>query len=290
MPLLHPDRLFPPDPTTRDLARTLYTSVQNAPILSPHGHTQASWFATDDPFPDPATLFIQPDHYVHRMLYSQGVTLEDLEIGNHPIQNPREVWRLFAQHYFLFRGTPTRLWLDYAFENLIGLSDRLSEQNADLYFDILSAALQTPPYRPRALFDHFRIEVLATTDSALDPLTDHTAIRTSVWPRRILPTFRPDSVVDPDFPDFRRNLGKLADLTHEDTATWNGYLHALQNRRDFFQKNGATATDHGHPTAHTANLSPTDAEALFTRILSHASTPRRQRNSSAPRCSPKWPA
>ena len=273
MPLLHPDRLFPADPTVRDLARALYTSVENAPILSPHGHTQASWFATDDPFPDPATLFIQPDHYVHRMLYSQGITLEDLEIGNHPIRNPREVWRLFAQHYFLFRGTPTRLWLDYAFETLFGLTDRLSERNADLYFDILSAALQTPPYRPRALFDHFRIEVLATTDSALDPLTDHITIRTSIWPRRILPTFRPDSVVDPDFPGFHANLAKLADLTHEDTSTWRGYLHALQNRRDFFQKNGATATDHGHPTARTANLSKLEAEDLFHLIYTDCYTP-----------------
>ncbi len=131
MALLHPDRLFPPDPTTRDLARRLFASVADAPIVSPHGHTQAAWFARDQPFPDPATLFIQPDHYVHRMLYSQGIPLEALEIGNYPIGNPRAVWRIFGANYYLFRGTPTRLWLDFAFETLFGLPDRLSASTAD---------------------------------------------------------------------------------------------------------------------------------------------------------------
>src|SRR5579875_424575 len=113
MSLLHEDRLFPADPETRGIARRLYGSIQNLPILSPHGHTQAGWFTRNEPFPDPAKLFIQPDHYVHRMLYSQGITFEQLEIGVAEIQDPRAVWRIFAENYYLFRGTPTRLWLDF---------------------------------------------------------------------------------------------------------------------------------------------------------------------------------
>ena len=267
MPLLHDDRLFPADPDTRIIARRLYNTVRDLPIISPHGHTQASWFATNDPFPDPAKLLVQPDHYVHRMLYSQGVRLEDLEIGAPIIQNPRKVWHIFAKHYYLFRGTPSRLWLDYAFQELFGLTERLSEKTADLYFDTITEKLQTPEFRPRALFERFKLEVLATTDAATDPLLDIQSLRTSSWHGRIIPTFRPDSVVDPEFDGFMENLDTLGAMSGEDTSTWSGYLNALRKQRERFKALGATATDHGHPTARTADLETTDCEQLFDTIL-----------------------
>ncbi len=173
--------------------------------MSPHGHTQAGWFARNQPFPDPVKLFVQPDHYVFRMLYSQGISLEELEIGRDRIEQPRKVWRIFASHYHLFRGTPTRLWLDYAFQELFGLTERLSSATADKYYDTIEAKLATPEFLPRALYERFNIEVLATTDPALDLLADHAAIRDSGWRGRIVPTFRPDSVVDPEFPGFLDN-------------------------------------------------------------------------------------
>ncbi len=265
--LLHEDRLFPADETTRSIARRIYASIRNLPILSPHGHTQASWFATDLPFPDPAKLFIQPDHYVHRMLYSQGISLEDLEIGVDRIENPRAVWRIFAENYFLFRGTPTRVWLDFAFQELFGIEAPPSKTTADLYFDTISEQLQQPEFRPRALFDRFNIEVLATTDSAIDTLADHAAVRESGWKGNIIPTFRPDSVVDPEFAGFHKNIATLGEQTGEDTATWQGYLSALRHARARFRKLGCTATDHGHPSARTANLSTSEAESLFAEIL-----------------------
>jgi glucuronate isomerase len=239
MTLLHEDRLFPADPSTRAVARRLFESIRDLPIVSPHGHTQASWFSRNQPFPDPATLFIQPDHYVHRMLYSQGIRLEELEIGVERIADPRKVWRIFAANYFLFRGTPTRLWLDYAFQELFGLTSRLSAETADLYFDTISARLETPEFRPRALYERFGIEVLATTDSALDTLADHAAIRSSGWSGRVLPTFRPDSVVDPEFAGFAANVVKLGEQTGEDTAAWSGYLAALRQARERFRELGA---------------------------------------------------
>ena len=266
MPLLHEDRLFPPDPETRKIARRLYATVRDLPILSPHGHTQASWFAKNDPFPDPAKLLIQPDHYVHRMLYSQGIPLEDLEIGKAAIENPREVWRVFAANYFLFRGTPSRLWLDYAFQEQFGMTERLSGANADVYYDTIAEKLQQPEFRPRALFESFRMEVLATTDSPLDSLADHQAIRDSGWRGRIVPTFRPDSVVDPEFGGFAENIVRLGERTGQNTDTWAGYLEALRQERQRFLKMGATATDHGHPTARTANLSAAECEQLFAAI------------------------
>src|SRR5262252_1149258 len=168
MSILHDDRLLPAETETRSIARRLYAEICTLPILSPHGHTNAEWFATDQPFPNPAQLFITPDHYIFRMLYSQGIPLTDLGIGANSSADPRQVWRIFAKHYDLFRGTPTRLWLDYAFERLFGLKQRLSSQNADDYYDTISELLRRPEFRPRALLDRFRIEVLATTDSPLD--------------------------------------------------------------------------------------------------------------------------
>jgi glucuronate isomerase len=265
--LIHEDRLFPADPGTRGIARALYEQVRALPIISPHGHTQAAWFAKNEPFPDPAKLFVQPDHYVYRMLYSQGVSLEDLEIGRAEMRDPRGVWRIFASNYYLFRGTPTRIWLDFCFQELFGLEERLSEKTADNYFDVISEKLKTKDFLPRALYERFGLEVLATTDSPLDSLVDHRAIRESGWKARILPTFRPDSMVDPDFDGFAGNIARLGEMTGEDTSTWSGYLAALRAARARFKGLGCTATDHGHPTARTANLGQSEAAELFGKVL-----------------------
>jgi glucuronate isomerase len=265
--LIHPDRLFPAEPGTRKIARTLYESLRDLPIVSPHGHTQAAWFAKNEPFADPASLLVLPDHYIFRMLYSQGVSLEDLEIGRDEIANPRKVWRTFASHYYLFRGTPTRLWFDFSFQELFGLDQGLSEATADLYFDTISEKLLTPEFLPRALYSRFKLEVLATTDSPLDSLADHKAIRESNWKARIVPTFRPDTVVDPEFEGFANNVAELGRQAGEDASTWTGYLNALRATRVRFRELGCTATDHGHPTARTANLPPAEAAELFRRAL-----------------------
>ncbi len=267
MALLHEDRLFPVEEKTRAIARRLYEGIRGLPIVSPHGHTQAGWFARNEAFPDPVKLFVQPDHYVFRMLYSQGIALEDLEIGRESIENPRRVWRIFAENYHLFRGTPTRLWLDYAFQELFGMTERLSGATADAYYDAIEAKLATEQFRPRALYERFGMEVLATTDSPLDTLADHAAIRDSGWKGRIVPTFRPDSVVDPEFPGFLDKLEELGARTDEDTTTWRGYLRALEKRRHYFISLGATATDHGHPTALTEDLSETSAASLFEQVI-----------------------
>lgn len=275
--LIHEDRLFPAEPSVRSIARALYGHVRSLPIVSPHGHTQAGWFAKNEAFPDPAKLFVQPDHYVYRMLYSQGISLDELEIGQPEIRNPRKVWRIFADYYHLFRGTPTRIWLDYAFQELFGLEEPLSAKTADLYYDVIAAKLQTPDFLPRALFDRFNLEVLATTDSPLDSLEDHAAIRKSGWKARIIPNFRPDPVVDPEFPGFAESIGRLGEQTGEDTASWQGYLNALRKARARFRELGCTATDHGHPTAQTADLAKNDALNLFSRVLSgRADAPQKE--------------
>ena len=183
------------------------------------------------------------------------------------MKDARKVWRIFASYYYLFRGTPTRLWLDFAFEEVFGLKERLSEKTADLYFDTISEKLRTPEFLPRSLYQKFDLEVLATTDSPLDSLADHQAVRESNWEARIIPTFRPDPVVDPEFEGFAGNIAKLGEITGEDTSTWAGYLSALRKTRIRFRALGCTATDHGHPTARTANLPSAEAAELFGRVL-----------------------
>ncbi len=275
--LIHPDRLFPAEPVARDVARRLYEGICDLPIISPHGHTDPRWYAENEPFPDPAALFVIPDHYIFRMLYSQGVSLEELGIpfkDGAPVErDPRMIWRRFAAHYHLFRGTPTRAWLDHTFATLFGFTERLCADNADAYYDRIDAALRTPEFRPRALFERFRIEAIATTESPLDPLRHHEAIRQSGWGGRVVTAYRPDPVVDPDFEGFRQNLVLFGEITGCDTSSWSGYLEAHRKRRAFFRSYGATSTDHGHPTARTADLPRADAEALFGRVSSGAAAP-----------------
>jgi glucuronate isomerase len=231
----------------RAIASRLYDEVKDLPIVSPHGHTDPRWYAEDTPFPDPAALFVIPDHYVFRMLYSSGIPLEELgirpRVGKAVDIDPRLVWRRFAGNFYLFRGTPTRMWLDHVFASLFGFTERLNASNADDYFERISAALATPEFRPRALYRRFNIEVIATTDSPLDSLGHHQTLKDSGWSGRVVPTYRPDSVVDPDFPGFRQNVETFANLTGCDTATWDGYLEAHRKRRGFFKSLGATATD-----------------------------------------------
>jgi glucuronate isomerase len=276
MNFLHEDRLFPADIDTRAIAKRLYASIQHLPILSPHGHTDARWFAEDLAFPNPTELFILPDHYVHRMLYSQGISLEDIGLDKDATRDPQEVWRLFAAHYYLFRGTPTQMWLDHAFDELFGMTERLSAKNADLYYEAISKKLASAEFRPRALFDRFHIEVLATTNSPLETLEHHAAIRASTWKARILPTFRPDSVVDPEFAGFRENIARLGEMTGEDTSHWQGYLRSLEQTRQRFKNLGCTATDHGHPTAGTADLDSSAAESLYGKVVAKEATATEQ--------------
>ena len=269
---LHADRLFPTDRDVRAIARRLYDAVADLPIISPHGHTDPRWWATDDLFGNATELLLHPDHYVFRMLYSQGVPLEALGIRN-PDADPRESWRLFAERYHLFRGTPTRMWLDWVFSATFGIDVLLSAETSDQYYDHITAALATDAFRPRALFERYNIEVIATTESPLDDLRHHQAIRDSGWNGRVITAYRPDPVVDPDFEGFRKNLSLLGQLTGEDCFNWQGYLNAHRKRRAFFASMGATSTDHGHPTAQTADLSIQEAEALFKRVTSAHVTP-----------------
>ena len=268
---LHEDRLFPPDPGLRAVARRLYDEIKDLPIVSPHGHTEPRWFADNDPFGDPAELFIIPDHYLFRMLYSQGVALEELGIpraDGGPVEiDGRKIWRRFAEHYPLFRGTPSRMWFDHALSVVCGIEERLTAESADRIYDRLSERLKQDDMRPRALFDRFGIEVLATTESPLDDLAHHQTIRDSNWNGRVVTAFRPDPVVDPDFEGFRVNVEQLGAMTGENTLTWDGFLTALAQRRAVFAEMGATSTDHGHETAATADLDRGAAAQLFDRIL-----------------------
>lgn len=267
---LHPDRLFPADPASRGVARRLYEQVRGLPILSPHGHTDPAWFASNRPFADAAELLVKPDHYLLRMLYSQGLGLDELGVGADGERDARSVWRRFAAHYHLFAGTPSRLWLDHVFAEILGLDVRLDASTADRYFDHINAALETAAFRPRALFEHFGIEVLATTESPLDDLRHHRALRDSGWKGRVITSFRPDPVVDPEYAGFVSNLVTLGEMTGEDTSTWPGYLAALRRRRMDFKALGATATDHGHPSAVTADLPAEECERLYAGALAGA--------------------
>jgi glucuronate isomerase len=274
---LHPDRLFPAEEQTRGIARSLYRGVKDLPLICPHGHTDPIWYARNEPFSDPATLFVKPDHYVFRMLYSQGVGLDALGVpradGGPTEDDNRAIWRLFARHFHLFRGTPTRLWFEHALEEVFQLTERLNPANADRLYDQISEQLERPQLRPRALYDRFRIEVLSTTDGALDSLEHHDAVLNSGWKGRVLPAYRPDQVIDPEFEGFAQNIVRLGLLTGEDTHSWKGYLAAHRKRRAHFIQRGCTSSDHGHASARTANLSQGESEALFAMVIQGKATP-----------------
>lgn len=267
---LHPDRLFPANPSVRGIARELYLAIKNLPIVSPHGHTDPSWFAENQFFSNPTELLIKPDHYVFRMLYSQGISLSSLGLGQTTEAkqaSPESIWQIFADNYYLFRGTPSRIWMDYVFSEVFNIDVALDSSTATHYYQVIDEKLKLDNFKPRALFERFNIEVIATTESPLDDLRHHKAIASSDWQGKVLTAFRPDNVLDPEFPDFARQINGLAEVSGEAATSYSGYIKALQNRRAYFKEHGATSSDHGHLTPFTADLSDIHASMLFDKAL-----------------------
>jgi glucuronate isomerase len=274
------DLLFSSDPTQRQLARELFAAAADLPLICPHGHVDPVILADDTPFPDPARLIIVPDHYLTRMLLSQGIPPSQLGVptrdGTPPEPDGRAIWRLFAANWHLFRGTPSRLWLERTFTEVFEIPTPLRPDTADEVYDALAAKLAQPDFRPRALFTRFRIEVLATTESPTDELAAHHTLAADGWGGpggRVITTFRPDNVVDLEFDGWAGHIARLGELTGEDTGTYPGFLSALRRRREAFIKAGATSSDHGHPTARTVRLDDSEASDIYTRALRGQATP-----------------
>jgi glucuronate isomerase len=273
---LHQDRLFSSDPTQLAIARDLYASVKALPILSPHGHTDPSWFAENQPFENATALFLAPDHYIYRMLYSQGIDMDAVGVGSKAgpsTTDARKAWHIYAANQHLFRGTPSSTWMSHVFGEIMGFDVALDETTADVYFDRIGELLASEAYRPRALFEHFNIELLATTEGPTDTLEHHQKMKDDGWKGRVVTAYRPDPVIDPEHEDFHDKLALFAELTGEEVHSWKGYLSAHRKRRHVFMAHGATSTDHGHPTAQTANLSHSESKELFHRVLKQHVSP-----------------
>ena len=267
---LHPDRLFPQSMAGRRVARDLYDGIAGLPIVSPHGHTDPAWFAGNQPFADAASLFLTPDHYVLRMLRSQGIAYEALGLaprGGTPSVSGLQAWRLFAENYHLFAGTPSRLWIDHALQWAFGIDEPLAPGNAERLYETIGKRLADDDLRPLAILDRAKVEVIATTEFALDPLIHHRALKAKGLIGRIRTTYRPDDVTDQANPAFGANLMKLAEITGEDTARWSGMIAAHRKRRAFFRSMGATATDHGVADAATADLADVEKQRLLDLAL-----------------------
>ncbi len=276
-PILDPDRFFGPDSRQKEIARHLYARIAGLPLICPHGHVDPRMFAElNYSFGSPADLLIIPDHYVFRMLYSQGVPLEALGVprcDGGPVETDhRKIWQTFAEHFYLFRGTPTGVWLTQELVEVFGVTERLTAASAQRIYDQIADCLTRPEFRPRALFERFNIEVLATTDAAADPLVHHQAIRASGWGGRVVPTFRPDAVVNLDAPGWRTHIQALAAASGIEIGSYRALIAALEERRAFFKQMGATATDHAALIPLTGELSAAEAEAIFARALKGQAT------------------
>lgn len=273
---LSDDRFFDPDPAIRKIARELYGQVKDLPLVCPHGHVDPALFAANEPFPDPARLILVPDHYIFRMLYSQGIALESLGIqpldGSTCERDSRKIWQLFADHFFLFAGTPTGAWLAHELAEVFGVNEKLGSQNAQAVYDTIQEKLERPEFRPRALFDRFNIEVLTTTDAAADTLEHHAKIRASGWGGKVIPCFRPDAVVDIGKSGWAGRIDALSAAAAIDVHDFSSFIAAIRRRREFFKSMGAVSTDQGVTSPFTHELSPREADAIFQRALKGRAT------------------
>jgi len=269
--LLDDERLLPTEPRVREIAREIYRQIRGLPLVSMHGHIDAAVLALDEPFPDPARLLVVPDHYLTRMLVSQGVSLESLGVprldGGEVETDPRAIWRRFCAGWPLFRGTPSRLWLEQELYEVFGVRVQPCEQAADTIYDQIAARIAQPEFRPRRLFERFGLEILATTDSPLSSLEHHRVMAASSWRGVVVPTFRPDALVHVDRQGWRQDVQKLAEVSGVKTDVYSGFIAALEQRREHFVRSGARATDHGHLSADTTPLEDSAAERIYAAAL-----------------------
>jgi glucuronate isomerase len=273
---LHPDRLLPADHAVRAIARRLYGAVRELPIVSPHGHVDPRILADDVPFRNAAALFVTPDHYVTRLLHASGVPLGELGVGRGDLaeDEARQVWRRFCAHWDVFRGTPVRSWLEAELAGIFDVTVRPSAGTADDIFDQVAGRLGRADYRPRALFDRFGIEVLATTDDPCDDLIAHAQLAADpTFPGRVLPTFRPDRYLEAAAPGWPAAVARLGEVSGTDTGSYAGWVTAMEQRRGHFVRHGAVSADHSHEDAGTAPLEERDAARIYGAALAGRATP-----------------
>lgn len=272
----HPDRLLPTDPSVRAVARRLYDAVRDLPIISPHGHVDPALLRDDTPFRDPASLLVTPDHYVTRLLHASGVDLATLGVGRGPLDEAgaRAAWRALCAHWHVFRGTPVRYWLEQELAGIFGVDVRPSAATADAIFDTVQDRLGRPEFRPRALYERFGIEVLATTDDPADDLAAHAALTADpTWTGRVVPTFRPDRYLEVGAPTWRADVERLGAVSGVATGTWQGWVAAMEDRRDHFRAHGARSSDHSHTDVRTDPLEPGERDRVYAAAVAGTATP-----------------
>ena len=269
--ILDENRFFDAEPSVRKIARELYETVKDLPIVSPHGHVDPRLFSENKPFPDPTELILIPDHYIFRMLYSQGIPLESLGVptvdGSEVEKDHRKIWQTFADHYYLFAGTPTGIWLNHEFSEVFGIKEKLNSDSAMHIYDQIQEKLKSPEFLPRTMFERFNIEVLSTTDAAADTLDEHRKIKDSGWEGKVVPCFRPDAVVNLDMPNWRAELTRLSNVCGYEIDGYEKYIKALNGQRGFFKEMGAVSTDHAVVEPYTNELSQDEAGRLFEKAL-----------------------
>lgn len=273
---LHPDRMLPADPTLRPIAREIYQGVRELPIISPHGHVPPQWLADDVPFGDPTSLLITPDHYVNRMLHANGVDLADLGVGESDFspERSRDAFRTLCSLWSAYRGTPVKFWFESELADIFGIDVAPSVETADEIYDSIAAQLATPAFRPRALYERFNIEFIATTDDPCDDLTHHAKLTADpTWTGQVAPTFRPDKYLEPATPAWNELVDRLGEVSGVDTGTYAGWVAAMENRRGFFKAHGAVSTDHSHRDARVEPISDDEAERLYQLARTNRITP-----------------
>jgi glucuronate isomerase len=273
---LHEDRFFSPVESVRKHAREIYNSVKDLPIISPHGHVDPAIFSENKPFPNPTQLFLIPDHYLYRMLYSQGIPLEALGIptldGSKVENDPRKIWQIFADNYYLFNGTPSGAWLSYEFGFIFGIKEKLNGSNAQKIYNQLQEKINSSEFLPRILFEKFNVKVLSTTDAASDDLSHHKKIKESGWKGRVIPCFRPDAVTDLSNKNWKANIELLEKSVKFEITSCKSFIKALEERREYFKSIGATSTDHGIFSPYTHELSKKEIKEIFARALKGKAT------------------
>ena len=224
-------------------AKVLYHQyARDMPIIDYHNHLPPQEIAENKKFANLTEIWLKGDHYKWRAMRTFGID-ERFITGDASDEEKFFQWAKVVPYTV---RNPLFHWTQLELQNPFGVLDYLNEKTAPSIYNQCNLSLQKDSFSTRSLLQHFKVEMVGTTDDPCDDLAAHRQLAAEGFATKVLPSFRPDKVCGIQnrqvFIDYIQRLEKASNIQIKDIPS---LLEALQQRVNYFHDNGCRVSDHG---------------------------------------------